>query len=82
METAAVKFVEANPAGTPINDEAFDKACGVGIEFQVDQLPGLLKSYISSLPSAPEGWTSLGPLMGGIKSSASDLKYAYLCRIS
>jgi hypothetical protein len=29
-EVAAVKYVEGNPSGTPIDDEAFDKACGVG----------------------------------------------------
>ena len=49
-------------------------ADSAGIEFQVDQLPDLLKSYISTLPSAPEGWLGLGPLMGGIKNSTSDLK--------
>lgn len=27
---AAVKFLEGNPAETPVNEEAFDKACGVG----------------------------------------------------
>jgi hypothetical protein len=32
---AAVKFVEGNPAGTPINEEAFDKACGVGMSYTV-----------------------------------------------
>ena len=31
---------------------------------------------MSTLPSPPESWSGLGPLLGGIKSSASDLKWA------
>ncbi|ORY32577.1 tRNA synthetases class I, catalytic domain-domain-containing protein [Naematelia encephala] len=74
--TAAVKFLEGNPPGTPVDEGAFDKTCGVGIDISSDDLPSLLQSYISSLPSAPDSWSSLGPLLGGIKSSASDLKWA------
>ncbi|ORX36887.1 tRNA synthetases class I, catalytic domain-domain-containing protein [Kockovaella imperatae] len=74
--TAAVKFVEGNSAGTPINEEAFDKACGVGVDISTSDLPDLLRSYISSLPSPPDSWTSLGPVLGGIRSSVSDLRWA------
>lgn len=28
--TAAIKYLEPNPAGTPINEAEFDKTCGVG----------------------------------------------------
>jgi hypothetical protein len=45
-----------------------------GIELSAAQLPEMLKSYISSLTTAPDGWNSIGPLMGGIKNSTSDLK--------
>lgn len=30
MRAAGIKFLETNPTGTPVNEEAFDKACGVG----------------------------------------------------
>jgi hypothetical protein len=45
-----------------------------GIEISAAQLPEMLKSYISSLTTAPDGWNASGPLMGGIKNSTSDLK--------
>jgi glutaminyl-tRNA synthetase len=47
---------------------------GLDVEISASDLPGLLRSYIASLPAPPESWTSLGPLLGGIKNSASDLK--------
>lgn len=47
-----------------------------GIEVSLADLPDLIKSYVSSLSAAPESWSSLGPLLGGIKSSTSNLKYA------
>ncbi|WWC94004.1 glutamine-tRNA ligase [Kwoniella sp. B9012] len=73
---AAVKYTEGNPPGTPINEDEFNKACGVGIEITAAQLPELLKSYVSSLPSPPENWGSLGAVLGGIRSGTSDLKWA------
>ncbi|WWC61722.1 glutamine-tRNA ligase [Kwoniella dejecticola CBS 10117] len=73
---AAVKYAEANPAGTPINEDGFNRACGVGIDITAAQLPDLIKSYVSSLPSPPENWASLGAVLGGIRSGASDLKWA------
>ncbi|WRT66190.1 glutamine-tRNA ligase [Kwoniella shivajii] len=73
---AAIKYVEGNPAGTPINEEEFNKACGVGIEITASQIPDLLKSYVSSLPSPPGNWASLGAVLGGIRSGSSDLKWA------
>ncbi|WVN88093.1 glutamine-tRNA ligase [Cryptococcus depauperatus CBS 7841] len=72
---AAIKFTEKHP-NLAANEAAFDKECGVGINITPDQLPNLLKSYISSLSSQPESWTNLGPIMGGIKSSTSDLRWA------
>lgn len=27
---AAIKYLESNPAGTPVDEAAFDKECGVG----------------------------------------------------
>ena len=45
-----------------------------GVEVTAAELPTMLKSYVSSLPSPPDSWTSLGPLLGGIKSSVSDLR--------
>lgn len=45
-----------------------------GIEISAAQLPEMLKSYISTLTTAPDGWNASGPLMGGIKNSTSDLK--------
>lgn len=46
-----------------------------GINITAEQIPELLKSYIASLPSPPESWSSLGPLLGGIRNSISDLKW-------
>ncbi|WVR07196.1 glutamine-tRNA ligase [Kwoniella sp. DSM 27419] len=74
--TAAIKFVEGNPAGTPVNQEEFDKSCGVGIEISASDLPSLLKSYLQALPNPADSWTSIGPILGGIKSGASDLRWA------
>lgn len=48
--------------------------CYLGINITLADLPELLKSYITSLPSPPEGWNSLGPILGGIKGGASDLR--------
>ncbi|OCF36927.1 glutamine-tRNA ligase [Kwoniella heveanensis BCC8398] len=73
---AAVKLLEGNPPGTPINDEAFNKSCGVGVDISAAQLPELLKSYMASLPSPADSWTSLGPILGSIKSGTSDLRWA------
>ncbi|WWC70373.1 glutamine-tRNA ligase [Kwoniella pini CBS 10737] len=73
---AAVKYAEGNPAGTPINEEEFNKACGVGIDISAAQLPELIKSYVSTLSSPPENWASLGAVLGGIRSGTSDLKWA------
>ncbi|KIR67127.1 glutamine-tRNA ligase [Cryptococcus bacillisporus CA1873] len=73
--TAAVKFAEKNP-DLKANEEAFDKECGVGVNITLTDLPELLKSYLTSLPSPPEGWNSLGPILGGIKAGASDLRWA------
>ncbi|KAI9639619.1 tRNA synthetases class I, catalytic domain-containing protein [Dioszegia hungarica] len=74
--TAAIKYLEPNPAGTPINEAEFDKTCGVGINITSSDLPSLIKSYISTLPTPPDSWTNFGPLLGGVKSSTSDLKWA------
>lgn len=46
----------------------------LGVNITLADLPGLLKSYLTSLPSPPEGWNSLGPILGGIKAGASDLR--------
>ncbi|KAK8864247.1 glutamine-tRNA ligase [Kwoniella newhampshirensis] len=73
---AAVKYVEGNPAGTPVDQEKFDKASGVGIEISSIDLPELLKAYITSLPSPPDSWLSIGPILGGIKSGQTDLRWA------
>ena len=88
--SAAVKFLEKNPAGTPVDEASFDEFCGVGkslylvipspeltpgVEITLADLPEMIKSYVTSLPNPPESWSSLGPLLGGIKSSASNLKY-------
>jgi glutaminyl-tRNA synthetase len=89
MGIAAVKYLEASLPAEPLDEAAFDKACGVGklyrllwlfeadcpgIDISVAQLPELLKSYIAVLPTPPKDWVSLGPITGGIKSSTSDLK--------
>ncbi|KAL7421559.1 Glutaminyl-tRNA synthetase [Cryptotrichosporon argae] len=73
---AAVKFLEGNPASTPINEEAFDKAAGVGIDIKASDLPDLLRSYLSSIPTPPKSWSDVGSVLGGIKASASDLRWA------
>ncbi|WVQ82171.1 glutamine-tRNA ligase [Cryptococcus sp. DSM 104549] len=73
--TAAVKFAETTP-DLEANKEAFDKACGVGVNVTLEDIPELLKFYVSSLPTPPESWTSLGPVLGGIKASTSDLRWA------
>lgn len=46
-----------------------------GINITSSDLRSLIKSYISTLPSPPDSWTNFGPLLGGVKSSTSDLKY-------
>ncbi|RXK40849.1 glutamine-tRNA ligase [Tremella mesenterica] len=74
--TAAVKFLEGNPEGTPVNEEEFNKACGVGVDINVEHLPTLLKDYISTLSTPPKDWAGIGPLLGGIKNSTSDLRWA------
>jgi glutaminyl-tRNA synthetase len=45
-----------------------------GVDISASELPELLRSYISSLPSPPDSWISLGPFLGGIKNSVSDLR--------
>ena len=50
-------------------------ADAAGIEIGLADLPDLVKGYVEGLSSAPESWSSLGPLLGGIKNSASNLKY-------
>ncbi|KAK4686749.1 glutaminyl-tRNA synthetase, partial [Tremellales sp. Uapishka_1] len=73
--TAAVKFLENDTAGTPIDEAAFDKACGVGINISIAELPSHIKAYISELAAPPRDWSSIGSLLGGIKSSTSDLRW-------
>jgi len=38
--TAAVKYLEKNPAGTPVDAKAFDEACGVGESLYASPLTG------------------------------------------
>ncbi|ODO08942.1 glutamine-tRNA ligase [Cryptococcus wingfieldii CBS 7118] len=73
--TAALKFAEKNP-DLAANEAAFDKECGVGINITLADLPELLKSYLASLPTPAESWSALGPVLGGIKSGGSDLRWA------
>ncbi|WVQ77217.1 glutamine-tRNA ligase [Cryptococcus sp. DSM 104548] len=72
---AALKFAEKNP-DLAANEAAFDKECGVGINITLADLPELLKSYLASLPTPAESWSSLGPVLGSIKSGSSDLRWA------
>ncbi|TYJ53430.1 glutamine-tRNA ligase [Cryptococcus floricola] len=73
--TAALKFAEKNP-DLAANEAAFDNECGVGINITLADLPELLKSYLASLPTPAESWSALGPVLGGIKSGGSDLRWA------
>lgn len=67
--------MEANPA-VPTDKAAFDKASGVGVSIKLEELPALIKEYISGLAKPLSSWADQGPFLGGIKGSASDLKWA------
>ena len=48
----------------------------LGVSITLAELPAKLSEYVATLPSAPENWSGLGPFLGGIKYSASELKWA------
>jgi glutaminyl-tRNA synthetase len=54
--TAAIKFVETNPASTPINEEEFATACGVGESF--DQLMEACTDNCQALKYQPSPFPS------------------------
>lgn len=45
-----------------------------GVNLTLADLPALISSYLPTLPTPPDSWGSLGPILGGIKNSTSDLK--------
>ncbi|PPR04044.1 hypothetical protein CVT24_010619 [Panaeolus cyanescens] len=69
--SAAVKYVEANKS--PINEEEFNKECGVGFSITPEQLTATVKAYVENNNVA--GWANLGPVISGTKATP-ELRWA------
>ncbi|KAG8982735.1 hypothetical protein FRB90_006592, partial [Tulasnella sp. 427] len=65
--TAAVKYLEAHPA--PVNDEEFNKECGVGVELSSEQVGESVRSHFEAHPA--DGWPSLMAFINSAKSTPS-----------
>ncbi|KAG8932593.1 hypothetical protein FRC01_013088 [Tulasnella sp. 417] len=63
--SAAVKYLEAHPA--PVDDEEFNKECGVGVELSSDQVNELVKSHFEAQPA--DGWSSLMSFINSAKAT-------------
>ncbi|KAF8341519.1 glutamine-tRNA ligase [Cantharellus anzutake] len=68
---AAVKFLETR--GGSIDSNAFDAACGVGVELTPDDIYSILKSLVTS--QRIEGWGSLQSVLSAAKN-ATKLRWA------
>ncbi|KAF9464374.1 tRNA synthetases class I, catalytic domain-containing protein [Collybia nuda] len=62
--TAAVKYIESHKL--PINDDDFDKSCGIGFSITVEELGNKVISYITA--NGVAGWSSLGAVISALKN--------------
>ncbi|KAJ3576183.1 hypothetical protein NP233_g605 [Leucocoprinus birnbaumii] len=62
---AAVKYMDANKS--PVNDQEFDDACGVGFVITSDDILAQAKDYVTS--TAVAGWANLGATLGSLRNS-------------
>ncbi|QRV72629.1 glutamyl-tRNA synthetase [Ceratobasidium sp. AG-Ba] len=68
--SAALKYMSTHPV--PVNDEEFNKECGVGIELSLSDIAARVTNYMAS--KAPAGWSALSGAIGDLKST--DLRWA------
>ncbi|KAF5387730.1 hypothetical protein D9615_000557 [Tricholomella constricta] len=69
--TAAVKYVESRKL--PIDENEFDKECGVGFSITPVELYDRVTRYITS--NAVTGWANLGAVIGALKTTP-ELRWA------
>ncbi|EGO27801.1 hypothetical protein SERLADRAFT_414058 [Serpula lacrymans var. lacrymans S7.9] len=69
--TAATKYLESNPG--PIDDNEFNKYCGVGFTITAEELLSSAIRYIED--STVAGWANLGPTISGLKATP-ELRWA------
>lgn len=71
--TAAAKYLRAASPG-PIDDAAFEQACGVGVVVSKEECFEIASKYIASSPAISD-WSSLSKALGSVRSSP-ELKWA------
>ncbi|CDZ96939.1 glutaminyl-trna synthetase [Phaffia rhodozyma] len=69
--SAAIKYFDERTA-TQINDDEFDKACGVGINFKPEEIPTLVSEALDVF--SPSSWDDLSKALVAVKNT--DLKWA------
>ncbi|CAA7260035.1 unnamed protein product [Cyclocybe aegerita] len=69
--SAAVKYLESHRS--PIDEEDFNKECGVGFKITPEEIIALVESYVMS--NNITGWTTLGPTISALKGTV-ELRWA------
>ncbi|GAA5987908.1 hypothetical protein JCM10908_007267 [Rhodotorula pacifica] len=72
IREAAVKYLGATVP--PVDDKAFDEACGVGFSITPDELDARVRAYLDSPANADQvktGWTGISRVTGTMRQSDS-----------